>query len=305
MDSEHARKIGQDLTKSAIFTDYEEAFHALTHLPLRFIPADQDEPINPNKAHENPFCRHLHQDEKFCGTCAIMHRILMEKGHEESYTATCFAGLTETAVPVRLGEEVIGFLQTGQVILDQSDDEALEKNSKEVLRFGLSLKDEATRKRYFDSPHLSPKQYEAAIKLLEIFASHLSGIVNSAALDKTDEEKEPERVAMARAYIQDHLDEQLSLPRVADAVNTSSFYFSRMFKQVTGHTFTEYLSMVRIEHAKQLMRDQNKNITQIAYDSGFQSLSQFNRVFRKLQNEAPGTYRRRVHCVPMSSHQGS
>jgi AraC-like DNA-binding protein/ligand-binding sensor protein len=305
MDSEHALKIGQELTKSAIFKDYEEAFHELTHLPLRFIPAYQDQPVNDTKAHENPFCQHLHRDQKLCGTCSIMHRILMEKGAEEPYSATCFAGLTETAVPVRLGEEVIGFLQTGQVILDHPEQDDLGQTSKEVLRFGLSLKDEEARKRYFDSPHMSPKQYEAAIKLLEIFATHLSGIVNSAALDKTDEEKEPERVAMARAYIQDHLDEQLSLPRVADAVNTSSFYFSRMFKQVTGHTFTEYLSMVRIEHAKQLMRDQNKNITQIAYDSGFQSLSQFNRVFRKLQHEAPGTYRRRIHNVLLNSHQGS
>jgi 23S rRNA U2552 (ribose-2'-O)-methylase RlmE/FtsJ len=62
------------------------------------------------------------------------------------------------------------------------------------------------------------------------------------------------------------------------------------------------VAKARIERAKQLMRDQNKNITQIAYESGFQSLSQFNRVFRKVQREAPGTFRKKMDGLLGSPH---
>jgi AraC-like DNA-binding protein/ligand-binding sensor protein len=293
--------MGLELTKSAIFRDFEDAFHKLTHLPLHYYPVGSDEAVDGLTAHDNPLCDHFQHDSAVCGTCAMMHEHLREKGQSESYTARCFAGLTETAVPVKLGEEVIGYLQTGQVLLKEPTDDEIDEITHHLREQGVDLQPENIREMYLDSHVMPEEQYGAVIRMLEIFAGHISTIVNQLALDKTDEEKEPERVAMARSYITEHLDENLTLPRVAEAVNTSSFYFSRMFKQVTGHTFTEYLAMARIERAKKLMRDNNKNITQIAYESGFQSLSQFNRVFRKVQNEAPGTFRKRIHNMLGSS----
>ncbi len=301
MDRDHALKMGLELTKSAIFRDFEDAFHKLTNLPLHYVPMGSDEAIDGITEHNNSLCNILQGDSAVCGTCAMMHERLRELGQSESYTDQCFAGLTESVVPVKLGEQVIGYLQTGQVLMQEPDDQEIDEIVDNLKELGVTLSKTNIRDLYLEN-HVMPKeQYDAVIRMLEIFAGHLSTIVNQLALDKTDAEKEPERVAMARAYIVEHLEENLSLPRVAEAVNTSSFYFSRMFKQVTGHTFTEYLAMARIERAKKLMRDNNKNITQIAYESGFQSLSQFNRVFRKVQNEAPGTFRKRIHSILGSS----
>lgn len=297
MDREHAHKMGLELTQSAVFRDFEDAFHKLTNLPLHYIPVGSDEAVDGITEHDNPLCRHFQGDSSVCSSCAMAHEHLREQGRIESYTAQCFAGLTESAVPVKLGEEVIGYLQTGQVLLQEPTELEVEQIVEHLEHQGVNLTRENIRELYLENHVMPHHQYEAVIRMLEIFAGHLSTIVNQLALDKTDVEKEPERVAMARAYISKHLDENLTLPRVAEAVNTSSFYFSRMFKQVTGHTFTEYLAMARIERAKNLMRDNNKNITQIAYESGFQSLSQFNRVFRKVQNEAPGSFRKRIHSL--------
>lgn len=294
MDKHRAQRIGEELTKSAIYKDYEQAFHELTHLPVHFVPTGADEAVDTTFEHDNPLCRHLQHDRSVCQTCAMMHQNLREHGRDMPHTAQCFAGLTETAVPVKLGEEVIGFLQTGQVLLAKPDQEQLEAITRRLIEWGVSLKEDEIRDLYMSSNVMSPKQYEAVVKMLDIFSRHLSSIVNQTALDLTDEEMEPERIAKARQYIQGHLSEPINLISVADAVNTSSFYFSRMFKKVTGHTFTEYLSLARVERAKQLMRDTRRNITQIAYDSGFQSLSQFNRVFRKFQHESPGTFRKRM-----------
>jgi AraC-like DNA-binding protein/ligand-binding sensor protein len=293
--------MGLELTKSAIFRNFEDAFYKLTHLPLHYIPVGSDGAVDEITEHDNPLCSHFKGDSAVCGTCAMMHEHLRMQGQTESYTAQCFAGLTESVVPVRLGEEVIGFLQTGQVLMQEPTGEEMNDIVDKLKEHGVSLSRADITEMYLENHAITQEQYDAVIRILEIFAGHLSTIVNQLALDKTDQEKEPERVAMARAYIAQHLDENLTLPRVAEAVNTSSFYFSRMFKQVTGHTFTEYLAMARIERAKKLMRDNNKNITQIAYESGFQSLSQFNRVFRKVQNEAPGTFRKRIHTMLGSS----
>ena len=75
----------------------------------------------------------------------------------------------------------------------------------------------------------------------------------------------------------------------------SSFYFCKTFKKATGMTFTDYLARVRIEKVKNLLLNPHKRISEAAYECGFQSLSQFNRVFRKVAGESPTEYRAKVH----------
>jgi len=74
----------------------------------------------------------------------------------------------------------------------------------------------------------------------------------------------------------------------------SAFYFCKIFKKTTGMTFTGYLARVRVEKVKNLMLNPHKRISEVAYETGFQSLSQFNRVFRRLAGESPSEYRERL-----------
>jgi AraC-like DNA-binding protein len=64
-----------------------------------------------------------------------------------------------------------------------------------------------------------------------------------------------------------------------------------MFKQATGLTFTDYLARVRIEKVKNLLLNPHKRISEAAYEAGFQSLSQFNRVFRRVTGQSPNHWR--------------
>ena len=77
-------------------------------------------------------------------------------------------------------------------------------------------------------------------------------------------------------------------------MNTSTFYFCKLFKRTTGLTFTDYLARVRIEKAKRLLLDQNRRVSEVAYEVGFQSLTHFNRVFKKLADRSPTSYRQSV-----------
>lgn len=95
----------------------------------------------------------------------------------------------------------------------------------------------------------------------------------------------------ARNFIDEHFEEELSLPRVAKAANISGNHLSEKFKQVTGVNFVEYIARTRFEKARALLHDVDLRVSEIAFAVGFQSLSQFNRVFKKLSGKSPTEYR--------------
>ena len=102
---------------------------------------------------------------------------------------------------------------------------------------------------------------------------------------------EPVEIWKARKFIQEHSTEELSLTKVAKAANISRNHLSEKFKQITGTNFVEYIAWTRFEKACDLLRNSNLRISEIAFAVGFQSLSQFNRVFKKLSEESPTQYR--------------
>ncbi len=112
-----------------------------------------------------------------------------------------------------------------------------------------------------------------------------------------DRPVEPEAVRKAKAFIIDRLEERISLDTVAQQVNVSTYYFCKIFKQSTGMTFTEYVNRLRIEAAKCELLKPDRRITEVAYDVGYQSLSQFNRSFLKIVGESPTEFRKNMASV--------
>lgn len=102
---------------------------------------------------------------------------------------------------------------------------------------------------------------------------------------------EPVAIWKARKYIDEHSREELSLTRVAKAVNMNPNYLSENFKRVTGINFVDYVAHARFKNACDLLRNSRLRISEIAFAVGFQSLSQFNRVFKKLSGKSPSAYR--------------
>jgi AraC-like DNA-binding protein len=102
---------------------------------------------------------------------------------------------------------------------------------------------------------------------------------------------EPAKIWKARSYIQEHLEEELSLAKVANFVHISPNYLSEKFKEVTGVKFVDYIARRRFAKACLLLLDPDLRISEIAFEVGFQSLSQFNRVFKKFSGKSPTEYR--------------
>ena len=98
-------------------------------------------------------------------------------------------------------------------------------------------------------------------------------------------------IEKAKQYMREHYrEEQLNLKQVSEVTGLSSVYFCSLFKEETGHTFVEYLNMVRIEHAKVLLREGKLKIYQIALEVGYSNPSYFYEVFKKLTGKRPREY---------------
>ena len=92
-------------------------------------------------------------------------------------------------------------------------------------------------------------------------------------------------------YITDHLDEEINTDRLAEIAGFSKFHFSRLFKEFTGYSSHEYLIQRRLETAEQLLANPDLSITDVAMQSGFNSLSTFTRVFKAEKEMTPSAFR--------------
>ena len=106
------------------------------------------------------------------------------------------------------------------------------------------------------------------------------------------ERAEPVEIWKARKFIHEHADEELSLTEVGKAVNISANHLSEKFKEVAGINFVDYVARIRVGKACDLLQNSNLRISEIAFAVGFQSLSQFNRVFKKLTRKSPTQLRK-------------
>jgi AraC-like DNA-binding protein len=244
------------------------------------------------KRRENPFCAIMAETSRTCAACLQMQEKLAQAATDSPSTMTCAYGLCETAVPVKLGTKTIGLLQTGQVMRQKPTAAAFHRAVGTAKELGVDINNAKARDAYFATPVVSQKKLDSVSGLLTIFADHLSMKSNQIAVQATN--AEPPVITRAKEFIREHQTEDLSLGQVAAAVHTSIFYFCKLFRKVTGTTFTEFVSRTRVEKAKNLLLNPNLRISEIAYEVGFQSLTHFNRVFKKVVGESPTEYRIRL-----------
>jgi AraC-like DNA-binding protein len=87
----------------------------------------------------------------------------------------------------------------------------------------------------------------------------------------------------------------LSLAAVAKASGASVFHFCKVLHKATGLTFTNYVGRVRLEDAKTELLNPSRRISEVAYDVGFQSLTQFNRTFKRVFGQSPTEFREHLN----------
>jgi AraC-like DNA-binding protein len=106
-------------------------------------------------------------------------------------------------------------------------------------------------------------------------------------------ETETDRMNRVYAYVMKNFREKITLNDVAAIANMSPSAFSRYFKVHANKTFSDFLTEIRVGHSCKLLTNQTINVSQVCYDSGFSTLSNFNRQFKAVTHYSPLEYRKK------------
>jgi AraC-like DNA-binding protein len=137
------------------------------------------------------------------------------------------------------------------------------------------------------------EQFIAILRLLKTLAESTDFELLHKEIPKNQlNKKEKERLKIVFQLIDENFQRKIEIEEAAALSNLSKPAFCRYFKKMTKLTFTEFLNHYRINEAKRLLR-LDKNVTETCFECGFESLSYFNRIFKKITGENPMAFKKR------------
>ncbi|MDO4950294.1 MAG: AraC family transcriptional regulator [Bacteroidales bacterium] len=130
-------------------------------------------------------------------------------------------------------------------------------------------------------------------QLLDVMAAHVdeAHVLSSSVFAKVELLSESRRVRKVQHYVSAHYKDELRLQQMADLVGMTPTSFSRFFRMRMGKTFTDYLIDTRIGVATRYLVDTSMSVSEICYQSGFNNVSNFNRIFLRKKGCTPTTFR--------------
>lgn len=141
--------------------------------------------------------------------------------------------------------------------------------------------------------------FYAAIKFLtilyELSLSKDSRVLSSFSFAKVATSSDSRRVQKVQNYINEHYKEKILLNDLADMIGMTPVSFSRFFKLRTGKSLSDYIIDIRLGFAIRLLVDSSMSIAEVCYESGFNNLSNFNRIFKKKKKYSPKEFRENYH----------
>src|SRR5438132_3506154 len=207
------QEVMRHLSRSQIFKDYERAFSKAMGLPLNIRGRDSWSPSHHGKEDHDSFASILARFNKARSACLRAQSDASREPESTTRTVTWFAGLSESAVPVYAGDRILGFLETGEVMLKNPTKKHFASITRQLRAWGYKADWKQLERAYFRSCVLSPKRYHAMLRLLGIFAQHLSILSNQLVV--RHERDESANMTPSRQFIEKQQAEPHSLGRVA------------------------------------------------------------------------------------------
>lgn len=169
----------------------------------------------------------------------------------------------------------------------------------EMSRYGIAFRGETKKSvgKAMKKLHtLDPFEYFMAIMniLKQLSLSKEFELLHTKPYKNRYSKKEQERIRDIYALIDERYQGKIGVDEVAAFCNLTKPAFCRYFKKATGSTFIEFLNQYRISQSKRLLLT-GKNITETCFQCGFESLSYFNRTFKKVTGENPSAFKKRLH----------
>ena len=142
------------------------------------------------------------------------------------------------------------------------------------------------------------KNFEIIVGLFEILSilseSTDISFVNNEIYNPINDQIKNDRISDVFEYVKENYKEEISLVEIAKIANLTPTSFCRMFKLKTKKSFVEYLNEVRVSNACKLLIETDMGISEIAYECGYKTASNFNQLFKKLTGTNPKEYRKKT-----------
>ncbi len=166
----------------------------------------------------------------------------------------------------------------------------------ESAKRGISFPQKAIMQVYSLLDSLSAKEgFEQFLCILELLHKLSlcddTEILCNTSFVNVENNADSRRVSKVEAYINDNFREDVRLNDLADLIGMTPPAFSRFFKLRTGTNLSEYITDIRLGHACRLLIDTTMSVSEICYESGFNNLSNFNRIFKSRKNITPKEFR--------------
>src|SRR5204862_4348905 len=176
------------LSRSQIFKDYEQAFSEAMGLPLNIRGHNSWSPAHHGKTDNDSFASILARFNQARAACLRAQTDASQELASTTRTVTWFAGVSESAVPVYVGDHILGFLETGEVMLKNPTKKHFASITRQLRAWGYKTDWKQLERAYFRSCVLSPIRYRAMLRLLSLFAQHLSILSNQLVVRRENDE---------------------------------------------------------------------------------------------------------------------
>ncbi|NOZ21607.1 MAG: helix-turn-helix domain-containing protein [Planctomycetes bacterium] len=270
------------------------SFPPWTHPPM---PEDRLDWVY--HAHHGRFCEIVKSNTKMksCGGYDY-HRMNAEaRRRKKPFVNTCHAGATEIIVPIIAREKHIATIFSGQAITLAQDRLGFSDIARRVSDLDIDLR--ALRQAYNSLPRISAKKLRRMGDLLFLAVTQLAESMSDRAIEQEIVLRQYKPIQTAIGLMKTRLSEPLSAGMIAEVIHLNPAYFSRLFKRITRMTVTDYLTELRIERAKRLLRNTQLRMSEIAHEVGYSRQSYFARKFRDVVGVSPSQFRSNVvHTVP-------
>jgi AraC-like DNA-binding protein len=276
------------LAASPLVREQQVAFTCATGVPLTLSPASA------HALAEGTFCVQGCLGGNSGERCR--HKLLAAEKRAvtrlQPVQYSCPSGLVKILVPVFIHGRHAGILLAGPLALQALDQKRLERLASQLDKAGLAGRAEQLQTTWRFTPLLSPAKCHAAETLLRMFGKYLE----EAGKQFLHAQTAPASPLLKKieVFLAGCQDGQVKLKDVAACVNLSPCHFCAVFKKQTGLTFSHYRLRQRLEKARELLGDHQRRISDVAFESGFESIPYFNRAFRQQFECSPTEYRQRL-----------
>ncbi len=280
-----------NLIKILNFEHIKEIFYYLTKITgLKITLLDENGNLLIKPKGKQKYCI-LNTREDWGRRCRESDKYGTEKAKQKKdiYIYTCYAGLTDVVIPLFYENKFIGAAITGQVRLKNTSP----PDFKKLANKKVSIDD--LKEAYNNVPVMSKKILKSSARLLFHLLNYIIEVEMKRILEiekRVNHISSTDSIMKAKEFIELNFRKDIDLNQLAKMFHFTPFYFSRLFKKITGINFKEYLLKLRIEEAKRLLIYSEFSVTNISYQIGFNDSNYFSYIFKKLTGMSPTQFRK-------------